>query len=1187
MTGRTKFDVAVVGAGPVGCVTALAFARKGARVVLLEADPRACRRFAGEWIHPAGVHVLDSLRAGRMDAASPRTGYGFVIVPDDGDGPIEMGYENGVALSAEHGDIVEQLRTAALSDPNVELRSNVRALGIDGHVVRTEERRQGRALDVEAGRIVGADGRSSVVRQSLGIEDHGTLLSYMAGVELRGVRLPHEGFGHVVLGGPGPMLLYRIGDDRVRGCLDVPIEHGARSRSAGYLWEAFSPIFPPNMRDAFRAALAQGPLSWAANRFRPRTHFGKGHVALVGDAIGHTHPMTALGMTNGFLDAQALAECETLAEYEARRRAHVPEVLSNALYHCFRRDDRGAEGLRASMMEVLRKDDGERRRTLRIMAAEDEGKRTFGSAFLRMASHAAVRAVKTSPRPGEVPDRLAELVGWMQWPAAGLVPQRLVPRSLRARATATHPLLGIGLSGTPHAARGVDGERRSQVELDPTPAIERASDRLLSDLEVLAQRYGTAPDHELALPAVRRVRAIVSGPMRAGMAARMTLAWRRLSREGLPRLLGLASGTERDRWTLVDLSELVLLLVERDAQEPIVGLLEATRAILSCAAPSGALAVRPGAVPTLSATETGTVALAALLRTRGSELPVELGARAQGAVAAADAWVRSLELKDGSFAPLGGESAAEAAASAIGVLCAASAPPSDPALRRACRQLATAQSADGSFGSAAQTAAVLRALLTAHVAMPDAVSAAARWLADAVTHGELDPRADAPATAVDLESELPREPRLSDESLPLALHALGAFAAARAARPAPRKGVARGQASAEATAASSATASSPIESASPAASAPAPVSFRPTAQKGATPPSIAPADWAFAKKALAEVSRTFARPIALLPDRLEVAVTLGYLLCRIADTVEDHVAVGADVRDGLFADFLGVLERDEDASAFERGMQKIPGDDEELSLARRLSIVMRIFDAQDAHTRAATVRWVTEMARGMALYAHRPKGDDGMVALLTTTDLERYCYYVAGTVGHFLTDLFVAELGARATPERTLALREDAEDFAAGLQLVNILKDVTDDRARGWSFVPRTACDAQSISVPELVDPSRRSDAHAAVAPLFDVARRKLEGALRYTLSIPPEEHGIRLFCLLPLWMAARTLVLARGNDAMFVAGMPVKISRDEVESIVAECVAHASDDEWIRARWATVWAGGAEPARARAAVTA
>ena len=36
-----SYDVAVIGAGPVGCATALAFAKNGAHVLLLEANPKA------------------------------------------------------------------------------------------------------------------------------------------------------------------------------------------------------------------------------------------------------------------------------------------------------------------------------------------------------------------------------------------------------------------------------------------------------------------------------------------------------------------------------------------------------------------------------------------------------------------------------------------------------------------------------------------------------------------------------------------------------------------------------------------------------------------------------------------------------------------------------------------------------------------------------------------------------------------------------------------------------------------------------------------------------------------------------------------------------------------------------------------------------------------------------------------
>src|SRR4051812_10090739 len=103
---KNNYDVVVVGGGPVGSVTAVAFARTGASVLVVEADPRAAKRFAGEWIHPPGVEVLDRLRIGRLEGGHARTGYGFVILPDDGSAGIEMPYPHGTALAAEHSEIV-------------------------------------------------------------------------------------------------------------------------------------------------------------------------------------------------------------------------------------------------------------------------------------------------------------------------------------------------------------------------------------------------------------------------------------------------------------------------------------------------------------------------------------------------------------------------------------------------------------------------------------------------------------------------------------------------------------------------------------------------------------------------------------------------------------------------------------------------------------------------------------------------------------------------------------------------------------------------------------------------------------------------------------------------------------------------------------------------------------------------
>ena len=325
-------------------------------------------------------------------------------------------------------------------------------------------------------------------------------------------------------------------------------------------------------------------------------------------------------------------------------------------------------------------------------------------------------------------------------------------------------------------------------------------------------------------------------------------------------------------------------------------------------------------------------------------------------------------------------------------------------------------------------------------------------------------------------------------------------------------------------------------------------------------------DWEYCTRSLRDVSRTFSQPIEMLEEKARIAVTCGYLLCRIADTVEDHPTLPHAQRDRLYAEFLAVVERGEPPEVFERSFAEIiPEDTPETLLCRSLGRVIRVFRTLPPSYQAACAPWVAEMTRGMAIYSHRVTGSDGLTAVLTLDDLERYCFFVAGTVGHLLTGVFELEL-MDLPPERRAVLHRTAESFGLGLQLVNILKDVTDDWARGVSYVPRAAAEAVGLPLSDLLSPERRSQAHAAVAPMFDRAHRHLDEAFAYCLAIPPTARAIRLFCLLPLWMAVRTLSHARGNDAQFTPGAPVKITREEVATLISDCVARCQDDDALRA---------------------
>ena len=128
----------------------------------------------------------------------------------------------------------------------------------------------------------------------------------MGGIAVQDVELPVEGHGHVFVGGPGPILVYRIASNVVRMALDVPADAAHLRRDMQALHSAVAPVLPRQIADALETALQAGKPTWIETRFLPRTEYGRGSVALVGDAAGCMHPLSAAGISLGLMDVQAL-----------------------------------------------------------------------------------------------------------------------------------------------------------------------------------------------------------------------------------------------------------------------------------------------------------------------------------------------------------------------------------------------------------------------------------------------------------------------------------------------------------------------------------------------------------------------------------------------------------------------------------------------------------------------------------------------------------------------------------------------------------------------------------------------------------------------------------------------------------------------------------------------------------------
>jgi farnesyl-diphosphate farnesyltransferase len=323
---------------------------------------------------------------------------------------------------------------------------------------------------------------------------------------------------------------------------------------------------------------------------------------------------------------------------------------------------------------------------------------------------------------------------------------------------------------------------------------------------------------------------------------------------------------------------------------------------------------------------------------------------------------------------------------------------------------------------------------------------------------------------------------------------------------------------------------------------------------------------AYCSDMLPKVSRTFALCIRLLPPDLEHPVLLAYLLCRIADTIEDAPALPGAEKSKLLSHFRSCLDDGgPDAGPIAERFADPRTDEEELT--NRADTVLREFRRLPSFHQSAIRPWVQEMCSGMAGFASKyDDGDPETPRVLTTVnDLERYCYFVAGTVGHLLTDLF-ASVRLAISPRHYAQLKPLATSFGLGLQLTNIIKDVADDRRRGWTFVPQELCDEAGIEPSELHDPDRNRQARRAMLVLIRKAQGHLHDALEYCTRLPRSEYRVRLFCLTSLYFAVRTLRVAAHDTRLLDPEHKVKITRGDVYRTVLTTTLIAPSNTLVRA---------------------
>ncbi|KAI2628298.1 squalene epoxidase-domain-containing protein [Xylaria nigripes] len=355
--GSITYDVLIVGAGIVGSVMAILFARQGRRVLVIERDMRQPERIVGEVLQPGGVTALQHLGLGDclegIDAQHLK-GYQMCLHGEEANlwyPPLakyhgvlgsktaaalqeELGYKTLYGLAFHNGRLVSKLREKVLREENVRvIEATVVGLLLSedrrtvlGVTSRAKEGSNTVQYNHTAHLTVIADGKGSSLRSQLTNKKPFSDSKYYA-ITLPDTKFKTGGLSLGTFGVPLASAIYSIDSNDTRIMIHIP-DVIVKNKSKGddvrdIMLTKLIPTIPPSLRPVAEKVLTEGRWRSVPNSFMPPCANDTPGVVLLGDALNMRHPVSGAGMTVGFQDAIILKELLD--------PVHVPSLKDHAV----------------------------------------------------------------------------------------------------------------------------------------------------------------------------------------------------------------------------------------------------------------------------------------------------------------------------------------------------------------------------------------------------------------------------------------------------------------------------------------------------------------------------------------------------------------------------------------------------------------------------------------------------------------------------------------------------------------------------------------------------------------------------------------------------------------------------------------------------------------------------------------
>ncbi|MEH6639707.1 MAG: FAD-dependent monooxygenase [Porticoccaceae bacterium] len=417
---NTHYDIAIVGAGPVGLAAALALAQspagKSLKIALIESRPPRQAPTNGKFdtrvvaINESSRRLLDSLSPSSLTAGSlfnsPRVCPYYIMEVWDTAGNGHVRFDCAELHHDNLGHIVEQsVLMAALLDTlastkNVdflcphtvldiqrtkpETKNQAITLRLDANTLnKSAETIASETTDISADLLIAADGARSQVREHLGFIHHVSDTGHTAIVATIKTEHPHAYSARQWFSTTGPLAFLPLQADAQTNAETgdaqfVSIVWSQQHQRAEHLMALSDQDFCRELELASEHCL--GSLQLVSERIKAplaQSHsddYVQAGVALLGDAAHAIHPLAGQGVNLGFSDVAALVEelnhshekalpinhPSALKRYQRRRKPEnrIAETAMTAFKTLFEREELPLAVLRNQGMWVFNKAKG-------------------------------------------------------------------------------------------------------------------------------------------------------------------------------------------------------------------------------------------------------------------------------------------------------------------------------------------------------------------------------------------------------------------------------------------------------------------------------------------------------------------------------------------------------------------------------------------------------------------------------------------------------------------------------------------------------------------------------------------------------------------------------------------------------------------------------------------------------------